>query len=218
MKKSIFSICKIILFTIIIITMLSIVTKVNASTIAGDVDDDGEVTAWDARLILRMSVGLEKIHNTNFLNADIDGDGKITSQDARLANRMSVGLETIKESKRAKFCTEAWVAMCSIDGRTYNTEKPNNVTELEKSNVACCASYVAYSLYEMGGEYENKMVDLDSYFRSATALANKLDNTSKLFKKVKTAKTKKQCEILLNNLQPGDIVFMAKSSKYGHIE
>ncbi|MBR3767516.1 MAG: N-acetylmuramoyl-L-alanine amidase [Clostridia bacterium] len=58
--------------------------------IVGDVDGDGKVTAADARLILRASVGLEEI---DLETGDIDGDGKITSSDARAALRISTGLE-----------------------------------------------------------------------------------------------------------------------------
>lgn len=55
--------------------------------IKGDVDGDGKVTASDARLILRASVGLE---NLDLERADVDGDGKITSADAREALRTAV--------------------------------------------------------------------------------------------------------------------------------
>ena len=63
-----------------------------ASVILGDVDGDGKVTASDARLILRASVGLEKV-DTNI--ADIDRDGKVTAADSRLALRESVGFKEI---------------------------------------------------------------------------------------------------------------------------
>lgn len=63
------------------------------STVKGDVDLDGIVTAADARTILRVSAGLEALAGQALLNADIDGDGKITAADARLALRLSAGLE-----------------------------------------------------------------------------------------------------------------------------
>ena len=59
----------------------------------GDVNLDGKVTSEDSRLILRMSVGLEKEKTL----ADINQDGKITSEDSRLALRMSVGEEKLKQ-------------------------------------------------------------------------------------------------------------------------
>lgn len=58
--------------------------------IKGDVDGDGKVTAFDARLILRAAVGLEEI---SLKTADLDGDGEITSSDAREALNIVTGKE-----------------------------------------------------------------------------------------------------------------------------
>lgn len=60
----------------------------------GDSDNDGKVSAVDARRILRCSVGLEKINSDeDLIYSDVNFDGKVTAADARLALRMSVGLE-----------------------------------------------------------------------------------------------------------------------------
>ncbi len=63
----------------------------------GDADGDGKVTSSDARLALRVAVGLEKCEKDTpaFLAADADGDGVITSADARLILRAAVGLEKL---------------------------------------------------------------------------------------------------------------------------
>lgn len=61
---------------------------------AGDVDSDGVVKAADARLALRISVGLENASKETKLLADVDGDGAVKAADARLILRYSVGLET----------------------------------------------------------------------------------------------------------------------------
>lgn len=61
----------------------------------GDVDMDGAITASDARLALRMAVGLEPRLNENtvhFLLADLDGSG-VSPSDARTILRISVKLE-----------------------------------------------------------------------------------------------------------------------------
>lgn len=47
--------------------------------LSGDCDKDGKITSADARLALRMAVGLEEADAV----ADVNGDGKITSADAR---------------------------------------------------------------------------------------------------------------------------------------
>ena len=62
----------------------------------GDADNDGEITASDARLILRASVGLEFLSDEIKKLADINLDGIINSIDARYILRISVGLENQK--------------------------------------------------------------------------------------------------------------------------
>lgn len=61
----------------------------------GDADLANQLTAQDARLILRYSAGLEKDFNDIQRRvADINNDGTITAADARLALRLSAHLET----------------------------------------------------------------------------------------------------------------------------
>ncbi len=61
----------------------------------GDVNGDGNVTAKDARTILRASVGLTTLGGQLFFAGDTTRDGKISAADARLALRASVGLENL---------------------------------------------------------------------------------------------------------------------------
>ena len=91
MKKNIFRIISLIIALILVIPL-------NASAysyLGGDVDNDGTITASDARFVLRTSVGLEKVNQTQALIADVDFDNMITASDARLILRMSVGLEQL---------------------------------------------------------------------------------------------------------------------------
>ncbi len=62
----------------------------------GDVDIDGTVSAADARIVLRASVGLEEITTDILERGDIDDSGNLSAADARLVLRASVGLETLK--------------------------------------------------------------------------------------------------------------------------
>ena len=64
-----------------------------AVTVKGDADNDGRLTAGDARLVLRLSVGLEEKERFTLYACDYDGDGQSTSADARLILRRSVGLK-----------------------------------------------------------------------------------------------------------------------------
>ena len=63
----------------------------------GDVNNDGKVTAADARLALRKAVGLESYAegSPEFLACDVDGNGKVTAADARKILRAAVGLEEL---------------------------------------------------------------------------------------------------------------------------
>ncbi len=58
----------------------------------GDVDNDGKVTAADARKILRISAGLEKVSGQTKINADVNGDGIITAADAHAALLKAAGV------------------------------------------------------------------------------------------------------------------------------
>lgn len=61
----------------------------------GDVDDDGTVTASDARIILRYTVGLEKTDPSLIKRADYKNTNKISADSARTTLRISVGLDSI---------------------------------------------------------------------------------------------------------------------------
>ncbi|MBR3767419.1 MAG: D-alanyl-D-alanine carboxypeptidase [Clostridia bacterium] len=61
----------------------------------GDVDESGNISAADARLVLRASVNLEEITPILKARGDVNKDGKLSSEDARTILRASVGLETI---------------------------------------------------------------------------------------------------------------------------
>ena len=68
----------------------------------GDIDGDGNITAADARLALRMSVDIMHDDGIPFTDkqitaADVDRDGRVTGADARLLLRKAVGLEVISE-------------------------------------------------------------------------------------------------------------------------
>ena len=71
------------------------------SSLKGDIDDNGKLSAADARLALRASVGLEKYAagSRTFTAADADGDGKISAADARLILRAAVKLEDLNAPK-----------------------------------------------------------------------------------------------------------------------
>jgi|GEM_PF-565526 len=92
----------------------------------GDADCDGVITAEDARLILRTSVGVEKMpEDPMFLYAvDLDYDGSITTADARTVLRVAVNLEEIIDSSVPhEHSWRRWVvqtkATCVSTGKRY---------------------------------------------------------------------------------------------------
>lgn len=96
MKKNISQILSVVLLLLMLVSVAT-VSAVAAETVskAGDVNFDGELNSDDTRLILRASVGLEKLTNEQYAYADIDRDGKISASDARLCIRAVVGLEIL---------------------------------------------------------------------------------------------------------------------------
>lgn len=65
------------------------------STVKGDVDLNGKITAADVRLALRKSAKLENLSESQMKNADVNSDSLVTATDARLILRYTAGL--IKE-------------------------------------------------------------------------------------------------------------------------
>ncbi len=108
-----------VILTVLVLTVLSAL-PVNAYDLFllknGDADADGKVTAEDARLILRASVGLHT--PVIFLRPvyDTDCDGDITASDARRALRLAVGLEKTDGASQNKE-TQAKSLMSAVSGK-----------------------------------------------------------------------------------------------------
>ena len=65
-----------------------------------DLDADGSVSASDARLALRASVGLEELNPAQIRRVDFTGNGIVTASTARQILRIAVGLDDIAEVLR----------------------------------------------------------------------------------------------------------------------
>ncbi len=55
----------------------------------GDANGDGKITAFDARMVLRCSAGIQQYSAAQKARFDVNSDGKITAADARLLLRIS---------------------------------------------------------------------------------------------------------------------------------
>jgi len=69
-----------------------ITVKVSSTAEVGDLNNDGDVDAGDALLILRSSVGLIKLSEAQAYVADVNGDGDIDAGDAVMILRYDAGL------------------------------------------------------------------------------------------------------------------------------
>lgn len=72
-----------------------IINPSNSPTVSrktGDVDNDGKVTAADARLALRVSARLETLDEESFNAADVNGNGVVNAKDARSILRYAAKL------------------------------------------------------------------------------------------------------------------------------
>ena len=102
-----------------------------ATSIKGDVNLDGEVSAEDARIILRYSCRLCDLLDYQINRADMNKDGIVNARDARSALRRSVNLdqddylqeEQIKWTKT--YITAFYADECN--GENYNTATVENI-------------------------------------------------------------------------------------------
>ena len=67
-----------------------------SSTMKGDMNGDGKITALDIIKLQRLIVGLDTLTNDILAVADVNGDGKVTALDIVKVQRHIVGLETIQ--------------------------------------------------------------------------------------------------------------------------
>ena len=89
----------------------------------GDIDGDNAVTASDARLALRQSVGLENFSPRQFAAAAVTGAGAVTAADARIILRMAVGLTAYESEEEA--CVEAMLASMSLQEKIEQMIMPD---------------------------------------------------------------------------------------------
>lgn len=110
---------KTLLAVLLTLISLSLFVFTASAALVGDVEgNDGTITAADARIILRASVGLETLDNELTLIADTDENGKITASDARTVLRMSVGLDELKHFYETTVKVEATCTVKAVYVKT----------------------------------------------------------------------------------------------------
>lgn len=102
----------------------------------GDIDQNGKITATDARVILRACVGLEETTENILLYGDMNSDKEITSDDARTVLRISVGLDSIKCILRGHEIISVKIkATCTKEGYTEKRCKDCSYKSGEKTDI-----------------------------------------------------------------------------------
>ena len=95
-----------------------------AAFAAADVDGDDAVTAEDARLALRIAVGLDAFADgaPQLAAADVDGAPGVSAADARLILRVAVGLSSVEPNGHIHaFEAQVVPPTCTEDGCTVYT-------------------------------------------------------------------------------------------------
>lgn len=124
--------------------ILSVTVTGSLAAALGDVDNDSQVTAADARLALRASVNLEKYtaDSAEFKSADIDGNGIITAADARTILRVAVSLESFAKEHTpdipAATCTQDKVCTtCGeiLEAKHHTDANGDSICDICKVNI-----------------------------------------------------------------------------------
>ena len=68
----------------------------NTNIVYGDVNMDFDITTDDARLVLRIAVGVEQVSAEQLIAADVDGIAGVTTDDARLLLRYALNLDNLR--------------------------------------------------------------------------------------------------------------------------
>lgn len=89
------------------ITLLSVfagaVYAMDVERGSGDVNGDGWIDVYDARMALRGAIQLDKLTEEQEKAADVDGNGDVTVSDVRFITRSLLGLETAAVQTRTMF-------------------------------------------------------------------------------------------------------------------
>ena len=117
-------ITSLILSLLLLSTLFSYIPCNAAAFLPGDVTSDGKITAEDARLILRNSVGCCTFTKAQLRAADINSDNSVSAADARLALLFSIGFyhspfEINGTSVKLTGFTENGYPVYNADGVTY---------------------------------------------------------------------------------------------------
>ena len=93
MKKKLKTLAALLMAAIFFSHLWAVAAFAARSVLFCDIDMDNKIEAEDARLAMRMAIGLENYTAAHKKLADADEDGSVTPADARIILRVAVGLE-----------------------------------------------------------------------------------------------------------------------------
>lgn len=168
------------LTAIIIALLMTVIFTMSAGAYnLGDINNDGRITAADARLALRSSAKLETLTEEQTKAADVDGNGKVTAADARMILRTAAGLASITGESAAK-------GLVIEDGILH---------------IAVCADNKPFAYTENG---ELTGYDVDYAKRLAKALGLQIKFKEKERSEIKAAIDNKECDIAISGFSADD--------------
>lgn len=164
------------LCAILCICFIFVLCPMSSAALKGDVDNDGKITASDARYILRLSVKLEKAGYEMSLLADADYNGSITAADSRKVLRLSVGIEDKDIKPRVSGAvltgyTSNGYAIYEADGITYIdgimiANKTYSLPSDYNPGTLSAECVSAFSKMQLDAERMNLNIYISSGFRS----------------------------------------------------
>ncbi len=128
-----------------VIAASSVVMAFAKPILIGDTNNDGVISATDARNILLVVAGLKKIEDNEISVYDVDENGVVAAADARKVLKIVAGLEeeptteesTTEESTTEELTTEPTTESTTVESTTeeLTTEKPSTDSNSEKERM-----------------------------------------------------------------------------------
>lgn len=99
----------------------------------GDVNEDGRITASDARIVLRASAGLDVLTEHQKVMADVIIDEQITAGDARTILLLSASIDTYVSRVRVQVPKGEFITLGPLTGNSEYCWYIRNIVDLSTS-------------------------------------------------------------------------------------